>query len=132
MRANASGGPLVTHPHYRKDNPMNDPTAKATAEWPGIEEAAGLLNFRVAEWHDLGYETPPTPDCKSIPPLGERSAEAIKAGHGAIEVIDEIIRDLGLLRGQLIRELGEDEDIRRRAGAILAEKAPSPAMSAGC
>ena len=37
-------------------------------------------------------------DSKTIPPLGERSAEAIKAGHGAIEVIDETVRDLYRLR----------------------------------
>jgi hypothetical protein len=40
MRANESGRPLATHPHNRKDIPMNDPTAKTTAEWPGILEAA--------------------------------------------------------------------------------------------
>jgi hypothetical protein len=46
---------------------MNDPTAKTTPEWPGIEETAGLLNFRIAEWHDFGYATPPAPNCKTIP-----------------------------------------------------------------
>ena len=102
---------------------MNDPTAKTTAEWPGIEETAGLLNFRIAEWHDLGYETPPTPDCKSIPPLGERSAEAIKAGHGAIEVIDEIVRDLGRLREQLVGELRADQAREGRA-AVDAVRRP--------
>ena len=112
--------PLVTHPHYRKDNPMNDPTAKTTAERPGIEETAGLLNFRIAAWHDFGYVTPPTPDCKAIPPLGERSAEAIKAGHGAIEVIDEIVRDLYRLRDQLITELRTDKVRGRRPVSELA------------
>jgi hypothetical protein len=113
---------LVTHPRSRKDNPMNDPTAKTTAEWPGIEETAGLLNFRIAAWHDFGYTTPPTPDCKTIPPLGERSAEAVKAGHGAIEVIDEIVRDLYRLREQLVGELRADEDIRAvRVDAMLAD-----------
>jgi hypothetical protein len=101
---------------------MNDPTAKTTAEWPGIEEAAGFLNFRIGAWHDFGYVTPPTPDCKAIPPLGERSAEAIKAGHGAIEVIDEIVRDLYQVREQLLGELRTDEDIRAvRVDAMLAE-----------
>jgi hypothetical protein len=123
---------LVTHPHYRKDNPMNDPTAKTTAEWPGIEETASLLNLRIAEWHDFGYLTPPTPDCKTIPPLGERSAEAIKAAHGAIEVIDEIVRGLYRLRGQLITELRADEDVRgRRVDAALIERAMGPATSTG-
>jgi hypothetical protein len=122
MRVNASGGPLVTHPRNRKDNPMNDPTAKTTNEWPGIQEPADLLNFRIGAWHDFGYANPPTPTSKAIPPLGERSAEAITAGHGAIEVIDEIVRDLYGLREQLVGELRADEDIRAvRVGAMLAE-----------
>ena len=98
---------------------MNDPTAKTTAEWPGIEEAAGHLNFRIAAWHDFGYVTPPTPDSKTIPPLGERSAEAINPGHGAIEAIDEIVSDLYRLREQLIGELRADEDIRAVSGSGL-------------
>ncbi len=119
--------PLVTHPRYRKDNPMNDPTAKTTADWPGIAEAAGLLYFRIGEWHDFGYVTPPAPHCKTIPPLGERSAEAIKGGHGAIEVIDEIVRDLYRLREQLIGELRADEDIRAvRAAAVLSDGRAQP------
>ena len=102
-------------------NPVNEP-AKTTAEWPGIEEAVGLLNFRIGAWHDFGYVTPPTPGCKTIPPLGERSAEAIKAGHGAVEVIDEIVRGLYRLREQLVSELRADEDIRAgRVEAMLAE-----------
>jgi hypothetical protein len=113
---------LVTHPLYRTDNPMNDPTAKTTAEWPGIEEAADLLNLRIGEWQDFGYANPPAPTCKTIPPLGERSAEAIKGGHAAIEVIDEIVRDLYQVREQLISELRTDEDIRAvRVDAMLAE-----------
>jgi hypothetical protein len=122
MRANVSGGPLVTYLHDRKDNPMNDPTAKTTAEWPGIAEAADLLNFRIGEWHDFGYATPPAPDCKAIPPLGERSAEAIKGAYGAIEVIDEIVRDLHRLREQLIGELRANEDaLNARVDRTLAE-----------
>ena len=100
---------------------MSDPAAKTTAEWPGIEETAGLLNLRIAEWHDFGYATPPSPACKTIPLLGERSAEAIKAGHGAIEVIDEIVRDLHRLREQLVRELRADQDAR--AGAVTRREA---------
>lgn len=100
----------------------DDPTAKTTAEWPGIEDAAGLLNFRIAAWHDFGYVTPPTPDCKTTPPLGERSTEAIKAGHGAIKVIDEIVHELYQVREQLVGELRADEDIRAvRVDAMLAE-----------
>jgi hypothetical protein len=87
----------------------------------GIEELAGLINFRVGAWHDLGYETPPTPECKPIPPLGERSPEAIKAGHAAIEAIDELTRQLYALRSQLGGELRQDSDIRAvRVDAMIA------------
>jgi hypothetical protein len=90
----------------------------AEADIVGLAE---LINFRVGAWHDFGYETPPAPECKSIPPLGERSAEAVKAGHEAIEAIDELIRQLHALRSQLIGELREDEDVRAgRVDAMLA------------
>ena len=101
---------------------MNDSATKASAEWLGVEDAAGLLNLRIAGWHEFGYTNPPTPSCKTIPPLGERSAEAIKAGHGAIEVIEVIVRDLHGLREQLVGELRADEDVRAgRVDAMLAE-----------
>jgi hypothetical protein len=85
----------------------------------GIEELAGLISFRVGTWHDFGYETPPAPDCKPIPPLGERSAQAIKAGHDAVAAIGELTRQLHALRAQLAGELRQDEDIRmqRTGGA---------------
>jgi hypothetical protein len=87
----------------------------------GIEELAGLINFRVGAWHDLGYETPPAPECKPIPPLGERSAEAIKAAHAAIGAIDELTRQLYALRSQLAGELRQDSDLRAaRTDAMLA------------
>lgn len=76
----------------------------------GIEELAGLINFRVGAWHDFGYEMPPTPECKPIPPLGERSAEAIKAGHAAVEAIDELTKHLYTLRAQLVGELRQNSD----------------------
>ena len=88
----------------------------------GIEELAGLINFRVGAWHDFGYEMPPTPECKPIPPLGERSAEAIKAGHEAIDAIDELTRQLYSLRSQLVGELRQDEDVRAaRVDALLEQ-----------
>ena len=94
----------------------------SSAEWPGISEQADLLNFRIGAWHDFGYATPPASHCKPIPPLGERSADAIEAGHGAIEVIDQITCELGKLRDQLIRELRTNEDVLgRRVDAQLAE-----------
>lgn len=87
----------------------------------GLAELAGLINFRVGAWHDFGYATPPAPECKAIPPLGERSAEAIRAGHLAIEAIDELTGKLDALRAQLARELRQDEDIRAvRVDAMLA------------
>ena len=86
----------------------------------GIEELAGLIYFRVGAWRDFGYEMPPTPECKPIPPLGERSAEAIKAGHETIEAIDELTRQLYALRSQLVGELRQDEDVRAaRVDALL-------------
>jgi hypothetical protein len=85
-----------------------------------IADLAELINFRVGAWHDFGYEVPPTPDCATIPPLGERSAEAIKAGHEAIEAIDELTRQLYALRSQLAGELRQDEDVRAaRADELL-------------
>ena len=78
----------------------------------GLDELAGLISFRVGAWHDFGYETPPAPDCKMIPPLGERSTEVITSGHAAIETIDELTRQLHALRAQLVSELGQDADIR--------------------
>lgn len=89
----------------------------------GLEELAGLISFYVGAWHDFGYETPPAPDCASIPPLGERSASAVKAGHEAIEAIDELTRQLHALRGQLAGELRQDSGIR--ASAIAAESIAS-------
>jgi hypothetical protein len=88
----------------------------------GIEELAGLINFRVGAWHDFGYETPPAPDCKPIPPLGERSSAAIKAGYDAVKEIDQLTRQLYALRQQLVGELRADEDARAiRVDALLAE-----------
>lgn len=78
----------------------------------GLEELAGLINVLVGGWADFGYEVPPSPDCLPIPPLGERSAAAIKAGHEAINAIDELTRQLHALRSQLVGELRQDADIR--------------------
>jgi len=105
--------------------------ARTTAIEYGIEELAGLINFRVGAWHDFGYADPPAPECKAIPPLGERSAEAIKAGHAAIETIDELTRQLYVLREQLVGELRQDEDIRAvRVDAMLdAQRRPDQRMS---
>jgi hypothetical protein len=94
-----------------------------TSEWaPGpLLDAVGLLGVRVGAWNHFGYPAPEEGQA-AIPPLGERNAEAVRAGHGAIDVIDEITRDLYRLRDQLITELRTDEDVRgRRVDAMLAE-----------
>jgi hypothetical protein len=90
-----------------------------SAEWGGIEDVAGLLAVRIAIWNDTGYPEPlPFEGAHPIPPLGQRSADNIKAGHGAVEVIDEIVRDLYRLRDQVITELRTDEEAHtRRDGA---------------
>ncbi len=88
----------------------------------GIEDLGGVISGLVGAWHDFGYETPPAPDCKPIPPLGERSAEAIKAGHAAVKAIDLLTGQLHALRAQLITELRKDEDVRGpRVDRMLAE-----------
>jgi hypothetical protein len=94
-----------------------------TGEWaPGpILDNVGLLGVRVGAWNHFGHPAPEDGRAP-IPPLGERNTNAIKAGHGAIEVIDEIIRDLQVLRGHLVTELRADEDERaKRVDATLAE-----------
>lgn len=78
----------------------------------GLDELAGEISGLVGAWHDFGYENPPTPDSKTIPPLGERSAAAITAGHDAIKRIDALSRQLYRLREQLIGELRQDADLR--------------------
>jgi hypothetical protein len=104
---------------------MTDPNetgAGLDAARAGLEELAGLINFRVAAWHDFGYAEPPAPDCATIPPLGERSAQAIEAGHEAIKDIDQLIARLHQVRAQLAVELRQDEDIRAaRTDALLAD-----------
>lgn len=93
----------------------------------GIEELAGLINFRVGAWHDFGYEVPPAPECKPVPPLGERSPGAVTAGREAIEAIDELTRQLAALRSQLVGELRQDEDVRAaRVDAMLAQRREEP------
>jgi hypothetical protein len=88
----------------------------------GLEELAGLINFRVGQWQDFGYEEPPTPESATIPPLGQRSAKAIEAGHEAIKDIDQLIARLHQIRALLVSELREDEDIRTaRIGELLGE-----------
>jgi hypothetical protein len=102
----------------------------------GLEELAGLISYRVGAWHDFGYETPPAPHCKTIPPLGERSPEAVKAAHAAIEEIGELTRQLHALREQLAGELAANKDAvmawgdaraRERASRVLPPLPPGVA-----
>lgn len=87
----------------------------ATGDWhPGpLEDLVGLLGVRLAAWNHMQYP-------QNVPAAGEHSADAITAGHGAVKVIDEIIRDLHKIRGQLVNELRADEDATWRR--ITAEK----------
>ena len=100
-----------------------DKTRAGTGEWaPGpLLDDVSLLGVRVGAWNHFGHPAPEEGQA-AIPPLGERNAQAIANGHGAIKVIDEIIRDLHALRSQRITELRTDEDVRgRRVDAMLAE-----------
>lgn len=93
----------------------------------GLEELASFISFQVGAWHDFGYETPPAPNCKTIPPLGERSAAAISSGHGAVKTIDQLIGQLHALRAQLIGEMRQDSYIRAvRVDAMLAAGQAGP------
>jgi hypothetical protein len=86
----------------------------ATGDWSAAElnDLAGLIGVRVGIWNDNGYPEPlPFESAHPIPPLGQRSADNIKAGHGAIQAIDDLVRDLYRLRDQLITELRTDENV---------------------
>lgn len=94
----------------------------------GLEEQAGYINFLAGAWQDFGYENPPAPGCKPVPPLGERSAEAVKSGYQALGEIDELVRRLYALRGQLVNELRQDADLcGARIDAMLAARAAARA-----
>jgi hypothetical protein len=89
----------------------------------GLEELAGLINFRIGSWQDFGYAQPPAPECATIPPLGERSANAIDAGHEAIRDIDQLIAQLHQVRARLVSELRQNEDIcAARIDAMVTER----------
>ena len=79
-----------------------------------LGELAGLIHFRVGAWAEFGYADPPSPECAAIPPLGQRSASAIRAGHEAVADIDALIARLHETRAQLVSELRRDSDIRMR------------------
>lgn len=94
----------------------------STAAWfPGpMLNRVGLLGVHVGAWNHFGSADPQDGQAP-IPPLGQRSADAIKARREAVRVIDEIIRDLHGLRAQLVSERRQDEDISAaRVDAMLA------------
>lgn len=94
----------------------------SSAEWAGIDDQAGVLAVRVGGWNHFGYASP-EPGQAGIPPLGERSAEAIRASRGAIDMIDEIVRNLYDLRAQLIDERRTDSEVRmERVEQLLEER----------
>jgi hypothetical protein len=96
-----------------------------------LNDAAGLLAVRIGVWNHFGYANP-EPGQAGIPPLGQRGAESITAGHGAIDVIDQIISDLHRLRSQLADELLGDAEARaaRVEGCIC--QAISGSHAPGC
>jgi hypothetical protein len=104
-------------------NIIPERTPAGTGEWSpgGLEELAGLIGVRIGAWNHFGYPAPL--DCQAaIPPLGERSAEAVKYGRGAVEAIDELIRDLQVLRGHLVTEMRTDSDERaKRVDQLLTD-----------
>jgi hypothetical protein len=88
-----------------------------TGDWSAAEllDLAGLIGVRVGIWNHMEYP-------ENVPAAGEHDAEAIKAGHGAIEAIDELTRHLYTQRDHLVTEIRADEDARAaRVDATLAE-----------
>jgi hypothetical protein len=109
--------------HHHPSSAVSLAGPPGTAEWLGAEDQARLIAWYVGAWNDLGYPEPlPFAGAHPIPPLGQRSADDAKAGHRAIEAIDELIRDLHALRAQLVTEIRADEDGHmKRADELLAE-----------
>jgi hypothetical protein len=93
---------------------QGSPGCGGTGERPGgLEDQARLITWHVGAWNDLGYPQPlPLQGAHPIPPPGQRSAGNIKAGHGVIEAIGELIRDLHALRAQIVTEIRADQDAR--------------------
>jgi hypothetical protein len=108
-----------------------DPVTRPGAgpQTSGLAELVDLINLHVGAWEHFGYADPPSPGCAVIPPLGERSASAIKAGHEAIADIDRLLAQLYGIREQLVGQLRRDEDIRM---ARPLPGAATPAEAAPC
>jgi hypothetical protein len=99
-------------------------TASPASTSLALDEQVRLIRFRICAWQEFGYEEPPAPGSATIPPLGQRSAGAIEAGHEAVRDIDQLIARLHQVREQLVTELRQDEDIRAaRVDAMLDGRA---------
>ncbi len=92
----------------------------------GLEELAGLINFRVGAWQESGSGAAGLP----IPPLGQRSAKAIKAGYEAVKDIDQLIAQLHQVRALLVSELRQDEDGHNARIAELLGETSEPVTAA--
>lgn len=95
----------------------NDTTSTATVI-TGAEDLAGAvetIHLHIGGWQEFGYPPPAAPGSAVIPPLGQRSAEAIHAGHQAVKDIDQLMAQLYMIRGQLVSQLRKDSDIRDAA-----------------
>jgi hypothetical protein len=106
MRANAFGGPLVTHPHNRKDNPMNDSTTKLDGDldeqgraMAAADEAAAMPGPSTTGYYDKAAEASPLPDDAAAmsadqapvfgprPPVTENQA-SMRYGPGTHDAIE--------------------------------------------
>ncbi len=88
-----------------------------------LEDLVHMVCFHVGAWEEFGYRGPVTPGCKTIPELGNRSADAVKGGHEAIRDVDALLARLHEVRAELVTQLRQDSDIRgARAAAMLARQ----------
>jgi hypothetical protein len=103
--------------------PDRSTPSSATPAGPGCEDEARLIAVLIGIWNDSGYPEPlPFEGAHPIPPLGQRTAGHIKAGHGAIGAIGALIRDLQVVRARLVTQMRADEGTRaaRRCNACPA------------
>jgi hypothetical protein len=115
---------------HHEETIMTNPTD--TGSWsPGdLEDLVGLIAVRVGIWNDNGYPEPlPFEGAHPVPPLGQRSADNIKAAQGAVEAIDELTRDLHALRAQIVTEIRADQDARTARVDAVPTEAEHKAMS---
>jgi hypothetical protein len=71
---------------------MSDPIAS-------LRDRTGILDVALVRWANRGTE----PD----------KAAARRAGSTAVDAIDALLRDLFLLRGRLVREIGQADGAAR-------------------